>query len=313
MPVLRGGREARPRRETVYGEVYDPAADVEPLPEPPAKNQEQLAVIRKRIESTAFLKELDEKRLTAALRHMTPMQLKAGEILFKQGDPADDFYILEEGTIEVFHKDNEADEGIGSSTGDYNANNNPCISELALLYRDERENTLKASTDCKLWKLGRPLYTRVVVKMAYERRRRHMEYLKAVPILITLENYERVRLCDAIHVKKYKEGDAIMKEGDEANGIFFVEEGEVEVKSNTEPSKICKKGDYFGDMALLTKDPRKSTATAKTECEVAFLDAGAFERLLGKLKVLLKRQPEEFKKICKDKLGTENPDENQFR
>lgn len=267
------------------------------------------------IQSTAFLKEIDEKRLAAALSHMRLMDVKAGDVIFKVGEPGDHFYVVESGSFEIYERDEDDERGLGDTIAAYDEKN-PCIGEIALLYSEERPHSVRAETDGQLWVIDRKLYTRVVVKMAYERRKRHMRYIALVPMLESLLPYERVRLCDALGLRKYEAGEVIVKEGEKSEGMYFIEAGEVlYVKKSGEgdEERILEKADHFGEMAMLTKLPRNFTCTAKTYVEVVYLDSGAFERLLGRCKTLMLRKPQHFKEVCKKEFGTETPDEKIFR
>ena len=42
-----------------------------------------------------------------------------------------------------------------------------------------------------------------------------------------LDPYERMNLADALSAVYFKEGDCIIKEGDPADGMYFIESGEV--------------------------------------------------------------------------------------
>ena len=44
-----------------------------------------------------------------------------------------------------------------------------------------------------------------------------------------------------------------------------------------------RRGDYFGELALLKNEPRAANIIAKTELKVASLDRHSFKRLLGPL------------------------------
>ena len=50
-----------------------------------------------------------------------------------------------------------------------------------------------------------------------------------------------------------------------------------------------KKGDFFGELALLNDAPRAASVVASTEVKVATLGKNAFQRLLGPVEGILRR------------------------
>lgn len=61
--------------------------------------------------------------------------------------------------------------------------------------------------------------------------------------------------------------------GDAADGMYFIEEGQVSIKMNqdTGEKEISKleKGQYFGELALVTHRPRAASAYAQDTVKVA--------------------------------------------
>lgn len=77
----------------------------------------------------------------------------------------------------------------------------------------------------------------------------------------------------------------IFHEGDSGNRMFLIVEGEVEIrKKTTEKSTTTlatlKKGDFFGEMAMVERKPRSATALALTNCRLLALDQNAFTSLI---------------------------------
>jgi cAMP-dependent protein kinase regulator len=63
-----------------------------------------------------------------------------------------------------------------------------------------------------------------------------------------------------------------------------------------------KKGQYFGERALLTNDMRAaSIVVTSEECIVLTLQRDTFTRLMGKLEDILRRNMEEYQKIMEVK------------
>ena len=116
----------------------------------------------------------------------------------------------------------------------------------------------------------------------------------------TVESYELYSICDAIKVEKYKKDQYIIKEGEEGDKFFILDEGEaVATKENMNFKKKYVKGDYFGELALLRNAPRAASVMATTDCKVLTMDRQAFKRLLGPLEDILKRNSEAYEKYAK--------------
>ncbi|PIK39690.1 protein kinase A regulatory subunit [Apostichopus japonicus] len=126
--------------------------------------------------------------------------------------------------------------------------------------------------------------------------------------------YERMNLADALVTKPYSDGQCIISQGDDADGCYFVEEGTVRVsmkntktdgtEAEKEVSRISK-GQYFGELALLTNKPRAASIYAVGDVKCAFLEVGAFERLLGPCKDIMSRNIEHYKEEQKRLFGQE--------
>ena len=58
------------------------------------------------------------------------------------------------------------------------------------------------------------------------------------------------------------EGEALFREGEEGNEMFYVAAGSVSLTKGDRVLRVMGKGDYFGEMSMLTGAARTATATA---------------------------------------------------
>jgi voltage-gated potassium channel len=72
---------------------------------------------------------------------------------------------------------------------------------------------------------------------------------------------------------------AVVRRGEPADAMFFIMSGELEVDVQPTPRRMGR-GQFFGEIALLTDTVRTATVTALSECELLVLDAADFRRLL---------------------------------
>ncbi|HEY9619434.1 MAG TPA: cyclic nucleotide-binding domain-containing protein [Crinalium sp.] len=76
--------------------------------------------------------------------------------------------------------------------------------------------------------------------------------------------------------KAFSAGDTIFAEGQFADFMYGILDGEVELLHEGQSLEILQAGDVFGVGALLDERTRPYTAIAKTDCKLAFLDQERF-------------------------------------
>ena len=90
--------------------------------------------------------------------------------------------------------------------------------------------------------------------------------LEKVPLFEGLEAKHLATLGKMVQPRQYKEGEAIVQQGDGAVGLFVIQSGEVEVTQKQGASETRLRtmgpGESFGEIALLTDHPRTATVRA---------------------------------------------------
>ena len=196
--------------------------------------------------------------------------------------------------------------------------------ELALLYNTPRAATISAKTDAILWSLDRETFTHIVKASTQQKREKNKEFLKHVDILSNLGEDELLQILDSIKPGVYHKGDYIIREGEMGDVFYILEEGTCVALKTIEPGKAPIEvkqytlGEYFGERALIKGEPRYSSIVATSETVIVLsLDRFSFNRLLGPIEDLLKRNIEKYKTYCVNENENENeinvcPSENQI-
>ena len=97
----------------------------------------------------------------------------------------------------------------------------------------------------------------------------NLEILKELDIFSELDSSALRKLCQLFEEKIYNQGEIIFEEGSIENSMMIITSGEVRVSQkadqNTEEALVVlKKGDFFGEMALLDDLPRSAATIAHT-------------------------------------------------
>uniref|UniRef100_A0ABI8AAJ2 cAMP-dependent protein kinase type II-alpha regulatory subunit n=1 Tax=Felis catus TaxID=9685 RepID=A0ABI8AAJ2_FELCA len=263
------------RRVSVCAETYNPdeeEEDTDPRVIHP-KTDQQRCRLQEACKDILLFKNLDQEQLSQVLDAMFERTVKVDEHVIDQGDDGDNFYVIERGTYDILvTKDNQT-----RSVGQYD--NRGSFGELALMYNTPRAATIVATSEGSLWGLDRVTFRRIIVKNNAKKRRMFESFIESVPLLKSLEVSERMKIVDVIGEKIYKDGERIITQT-KANKDGGNQEVEI---------ARCHKGQYFGELALVTNKPRAASAYAVGDVKCLVMDVQAFERLLGPCMDIMKR------------------------
>ncbi len=117
------------------------------------------------------------------------------------------------------------------------------------------------------------------------------DLLGKIPIFEPLSDEETEKLARASNPRVYAPGETIVRKGQEGNSMFVIMRGSVNVQipENGEPKTInhLKENDFFGEMSLLTGQPRSANVVAEEETEVLQIKKAALKPLFETNPVLV--------------------------
>jgi len=289
----------RNRRTSVSAESMAPAVDSSYQKIVIPKSEDQRGRIDQAIRSNFLFKSLDEEQYVDVVDAMAEKKAVPGDEIIKQGGIGDYFYVAETGTFDVFVSRNGADAvkvfdyGPGGSFG-----------ELALMYNAPRAATVVCTSEAVLWALDRVTFRRILMENTSRKRRMYENFLEEVPLLCSLDAYERHKIADALESVAHNDGHVVIRQGDVGDNFYIIESGEMRVLQVGEDGVERElpgmgKGDYFGELALLTDKPRKATVVCKGRVKLATLGKKAFVRLLGPVVDIIKRNAANYQSYQK--------------
>jgi small-conductance mechanosensitive channel len=105
--------------------------------------------------------------------------------------------------------------------------------------------------------------------------------LAGVDLFAALSEEQRRELASATDVKVFGSGEAIVRQGEPGQSMFVVGTGRASVilEPGGHEIAIIQQGGYFGEMSLLTGEPRSATIVARGDARVIEIDADRFRRL----------------------------------
>ena len=247
------------RRTSVSAESIVPGSQSnEAVPFHP-KSLEQLKRIKAAIRDNFIFRDIEDKQLQAVLGAMEEVQVAPNEVVIRQGDQGDYFYVVEDGFLLCYvatrlqgrhAQTNAYHPEFGKKVADYGPGSS--FGELALMYGHPRAASIIASRASTLWRLDRISFRTIILKAAHTRRTMYEEFLGSVPVLRSLSPEERSKIADVLGSRVYEDGEDVVVEGEMGDTFYLVEEGgAVALKKNPEGSgemvvKEYEKGGYFG-------------------------------------------------------------------
>lgn len=110
-------------------------------------------------------------------------------------------------------------------------------------------------------------------------------FIKSIPIFESLSDEQVGSLGKIVEEKKYQKNNVILWEEDTQHYMYIVASGRVKVVQTSEDGKehilaIHKRGDFFGEMALLDGKTSPATVIAMEDAKVQLIARDNFERFL---------------------------------
>lgn len=112
-----------------------------------------------------------------------------------------------------------------------------------------------------------------------------LEFLSTLPIFSFFTRPELEAAEQALKEVSFAKDDVVVRIGEPGDTFYVILEGELQVWDASEPPRqmgTLKRGDYFGEMALLQGGMRTATVTAGRRARLLAVDKAAFDRFFLK-------------------------------
>jgi small-conductance mechanosensitive channel/CRP-like cAMP-binding protein len=106
-------------------------------------------------------------------------------------------------------------------------------------------------------------------------------YLESVDLFAMLPDAERARFAELSLDRLFGAGQTVVRQGQDGDSMFVVCEGRVRVTVGESGAEVATLGPgaYFGEMSLLTGDPRSATVSAIEDSVLLQITASDFRRI----------------------------------
>jgi HlyB family type I secretion system ABC transporter len=232
----------------------------------------------KTLENNAFFGYLPAEARLRAAGAFQEVSYGFGEIIVREGEAGDSFFILTAGQVRVVKMGDHGDE---VSLGTLRAGDE--FGEMALLLGGPRTATVRCSSEVTAQRLDRAAFDRLLAEMpdlrrAIDLRIRHhtlRDFLRQVSELGRLPFPVQRALVERLTPAAVAGGETIVRQGDPAGPMYIIESGRVRVVRTGDGRRrnvaFLRAGDFFGELSVLHDAPRNASVEALTDCRLLAL------------------------------------------
>lgn len=220
------------------------------------------------------LPTLNKKQLVEISSRLDPLTYAPGATIFDQGDPADKFYIIVKGQVEIVIQYDSGQEITSAilGAGQY-------FGEGGLLENGRRNAAARVTPDSEVILLGLDceMFNKLVVdsQLTYEAiaclMRQRTTTNQLMQVIPDLSQAHSAQLPPDYERLSYRPGELIVKKGDLADKFYLITKGAVEVLSPHDedlPIARLSSGQYFGEMGLVRGGQRRNTVRAAVDLDI---------------------------------------------
>merc|ERR1719469_1295651 len=158
---------------------------------------------------------------------MSEGQVKEKERVIKQGDDGSFLCVIESGDFDCLIKFPDGAEKVVKTCvpGDV-------FGELALLYNCPRAASVESKGDSVCWQLDRDTFNHIVKDAAQKKRQRYESFLGKVPLLASMDTYERSQIADCLRTETFSDGKTVCSQGEVGQKFYILEDGSCQATKN---------------------------------------------------------------------------------
>jgi putative ABC transport system ATP-binding protein len=127
------------------------------------------------------------------------------------------------------------------------------------------------------------------------------EFLRGCPAFTGLGAHELASVASRLRPERRPAGTEVIRQGDEGDKFYIIKEGKAEVfvrdGDATRRVRVLARGDYFGELALMSDRPRSATVLAIDELDLYALDKASFRAALSSIASFEQRLREVFARL----------------
>jgi CRP-like cAMP-binding protein len=257
-------------RDEEAGFDEDPPSAVHALP---AAARAALETLPK----TPLFSSLQQHQVRLLIEDAELRRVAAGDLVFRQGDPGHELFVIVSGKVAVMAPEEIARLGEGSFFG-----------EIALLTDRGRTATVRACINTELLTIPRPTFARLLARspevlkvlLRFVRGRLVSRLVDTSPLFAPFSGPQRNALSAQFRFLELGARTTVVEQGRHAPGFFVLLAGEAHVIRDGRAIATLGSGDVFGEISLLTGKPATATVSTASKCFALELRSDQFREVV---------------------------------
>ena len=243
------------------------------------------------LERTPLFSSLDRQSLAKLVQQVRLIELRAGQELFHQGDPAGALYVVAQGAVVPIAEEENRTRLAVLEPGEF-------FGEIALFTDQPRNATIEAIVDSQLLCIDRSVMWRLLqdhaqvlaVLLQFLRERLIQRLVRTSPLFQIFSSAKRSAIVRRFRFIEVADGNAVIEQHRPAEAVFILLSGNMDVIHEDDPDledgpeeKVLATlgpGELFGEMSLLWREPSLASVIARGKCWLLALPAESFREML---------------------------------
>lgn len=276
-----------------------PAARRLPRPAADRRTADRGSSLRNELAHVPLFGDLDPASLHTLIRKVRVVSLEAGEVLFRQGDPAHSLYVVVDGAVVPIAEGERRRKLAVLERGEF-------FGEIGLMTKQPRNATIEALVETRLLAIDRRLMWELIGRtpsvaqslLRFLRRRLIDRQIRTNLFFAAFAHAEREAVARQFRVLEVAAGTRIVEQGKAPEGLFVVLAGSLALvdRARKKTRGELESGDVFGGLPLLAGEAAAADVVARGKCWLVVLGEGRFRRIIEanpRLERVLRRLSEE--------------------
>ncbi|HVV83638.1 MAG TPA: cyclic nucleotide-binding domain-containing protein [Kofleriaceae bacterium] len=247
----------------------------------PALRGPYTATARRALASTPLFSSLPAAALEQLIERIQLVDLEPGQVLFHQGDPGDNLYVVVEGAVLVYNEGPPRTELMVLGPGSF-------FGEIALVTDHPRSATVEVEQPTQLLSIDRDAVRALMrdhpdvlpVLLRFVRERLVDSLVRTHPMFAPFGDPDRRYLVGRFRFVEIEPGTVFVEQGAKVTGLYVLMAGRADILRDGAVVASQGAGDMVGETSVLDHSNSPVTVKAAVRCLALFLPRHDFHEII---------------------------------